>query len=96
MSCPAKLKGEVPRRGRASIEFRDKQGKPVYYCMGYVDKMNDELIGTCAACRQNVKYAQEDFEKAIKEREHENIKVPPADVVPGDGFCDKGERREDG
>lgn len=33
MSCPAKQKGEVPRRGRASIEFHDKQGKPVYYCM---------------------------------------------------------------
>ena len=67
MSCPAKQKGEVPRRGRASIEFHDKQGKPVYYCMGYVDKMNDELIGTCAACRQNVRYAQEDLERAIKE-----------------------------
>lgn len=67
MSCPAKQKGEVPRRGRASIEFRDKQGKPVYYCMGYVYKINDELIGTCAACRQNVRYAQKDLEKAIKE-----------------------------
>ena len=67
MSCPAKQKGEVARKGRPSIEFFDKQGKPVYYCMGYVNEMNDELNGTCAACRQNVIYAQEDFEKAMKE-----------------------------
>lgn len=66
MSCPAKQNGEVPRKGRVSIEFHDKQGKPVYYCMGYVDKMNDELIGTCKACRQNVRYAQEDLEKKLR------------------------------
>lgn len=67
MSCPAKQKGEVNSRGRASIEFHDANGKPVYYCMGYIDKMTDELIETCAECRQNVRYAQEDLERLKKE-----------------------------
>jgi len=67
MSCPARNKGYVPSRGRASVEFYDKQGKPVYYCEGYVDKSTDELIDTCKACRQNVIYAQDDLERLNKE-----------------------------
>ena len=46
MSCPAKDKGEVPRRGQASAEFYEN-GKPRYFPRGYIDKMTDELIDTC-------------------------------------------------
>lgn len=63
MSCPAKDKGEVQRRGAASVEWYDENGKPRYFCRGYVDRMTDELIETCAACRQNVRYAQEELER---------------------------------
>ena len=61
MSCKAKINGEVIKKGKASIEFY-KDGKPQYYCYGYVDASTDELIETCKNCKENVTYAQEDLE----------------------------------
>lgn len=66
MSCPAKAKGEVQCRGEASVEWYDENGKPRYFCRGYIDRMTDDLIDTCATCRQNVRYAQEELERVKK------------------------------
>ena len=66
MSCPAKKKGEVKSRGKASLEFFYRDGEPAYYCYGWIDRKNDELIPTCAECHQNVRFAQEDLDNAIK------------------------------
>jgi hypothetical protein len=63
MSCQAVKKGEVKQKGKPSIEYHDTNGKPVYYCHGYIDCGTEELIKTCANCRKNVIYAQEDLEK---------------------------------
>ena len=40
MECRAKESGKVSRRGQPSIEWY-KDGKPQYYCYGYIDKMTD-------------------------------------------------------
>ena len=65
MACEAKKRGIVPRRGKASIEWWSGN-KPQYYCMGYIDKMYDELLPVCQECRNNVRYAQVDLDAAIK------------------------------
>ena len=67
MLCLAKKYGEVKRRGKTSVEYYDKQGHPVVYCFGYINKFTDELINTCENCRHNVKFAQEDLDKLIRE-----------------------------
>ena len=59
MSCQAVKNGEVKRKGEPTLEFYDKQGKPVYFCYGYIDLRNDELIDTCANCRKNVRWEDE-------------------------------------
>ena len=69
MSCLAKKSGVVNRKGYASIEYYDKDDKPVYYCYGYTDKMTDELIPICKECRKNVIYAQEDMEREYGKRD---------------------------
>lgn len=60
--CPAVAKGEVKSRGKASIEYYDDNGKPVYYCRGYISLEAEGLLPTCDECRQHVKYAQEDLD----------------------------------
>lgn len=60
MSCKAKSNG-VKKRGKASIEFY-KDGKPQYYCYGYIDKETDELIDECRECPEHVYKAQEDLD----------------------------------
>lgn len=66
MSCRAVKNGEVLSKGKASLEFHI-DGKPQYYCYGYVDPRTDELIETCQNCKKNVIYAECDFEKVQKE-----------------------------
>ena len=66
MSCRAVTKREVERRGKPSIEFYDNNGKPVYYCYGWIDCVTGDLKETCSLCRQNVIYAQEDLDKINK------------------------------
>jgi hypothetical protein len=60
--CKAKKTGEVKERGKASIEWRDDDGKPQYYCYGYINQMTDELLDVCRGCKDNVIYAQEDLD----------------------------------
>ncbi len=60
--CQAKKKGIVKRRGKPTIEFH-KDGKPQYYCYGYVDYSTDEPIEICKQCKDFVDNAQADLEK---------------------------------
>lgn len=62
MACKAKLSGKVSRRGQPSIEWY-KDGKPQYYCYGYIDKMTDELLPECKECRSHVYEAQTDLDE---------------------------------
>ena len=61
MACKSKERGKVSRRGEPSIEWY-KDGKPQYYCYGYIDKMADELLPECKECRSHVNKAQDDLE----------------------------------
>ena len=60
--CKAVKTFEVPRRGKPSIEWT-KNGVPQYYCYGWKNKMTDELLDVCQNCKDNVIYAQDDFDK---------------------------------
>ena len=62
MACKANERGKVSRRGEPSIEWY-KDGKPQYYCFGYIDKMTDELLPACTECRSHVSKAQDDLDK---------------------------------
>ena len=46
MSCQAVRNGEVKRKGTSSIEYHHDNGKPVYYCYGYIDCGTGDLIST--------------------------------------------------
>ena len=59
MSCEAKRQGIVRVRGKSSIEWH-KDGKPQYYCYGYMDSFTDELLTQCAECAKHVDKAQDD------------------------------------
>ncbi len=52
----------IKEKGRASIEFY-KDGKPQYYCYGYIDKRTDELIDECKECPEHVYKAQADLDR---------------------------------
>ncbi len=62
MGCKAVASGKVKRKGRASLEFY-KDGKPQYYCYGYIDSMYDEPLPECKECKKFVDHAIEDFER---------------------------------
>jgi len=64
--CRAKETRQVKERGKASIEWRDEDGTPHYYCHGYVDNSTEELLPVCKECRDNVIYAQEDLKKLLE------------------------------
>ena len=51
--------------GRSSIEWY-KDGKPQYYCYGYIDQRTDELIEECKQCPRQVNKAQEDLDEYRK------------------------------
>ena len=63
MSCKAKKNNIwIKDKGKSSIEYY-KNGKPQYYCYGYIDQKTDELIDECKECPKHVYKAQEDLEK---------------------------------
>ena len=62
MACRAKENDKVLRRGEPSIEWY-KDGKPQYYCYGYIEKMSDELLPECKECRSHVSKAQDDLDE---------------------------------
>lgn len=68
MSCQAVKNGEVKRKGKPSIEYHDDNGKPVYYCYGWIDGDTEVLRETCSNCPKNVIYAQRDVEAMNKKQ----------------------------
>lgn len=66
MACKAKDVGKISRRGESSIEWH-KEGKPQYYCYGYIDKMTDELLSECKECRSHTSKAQDDLDAWLKQ-----------------------------
>ncbi len=58
MSCKAKLRQDIKGRGKASVEFVF-EGKPRYFCYGYIDQRTEELIDECRECPENVYRADE-------------------------------------
>ena len=61
--CPVK-----DGRGRPSTEWY-KDGKPMIYCYGWIDRMNDELIPECRNCPDNVYNAQDDLDAWLADKE---------------------------
>lgn len=61
----------VCKNGLVRLPSREweKDGKPQYYCHGWIDKMTDELLPECKACNNHVSRAQEDLENWKKERQ---------------------------
>lgn len=74
MACKAKERGKVSRRGEPSIEWY-KDGKPQYYCCGYIDKMTDELLTECKECRSHVHKAQGDLDEHNRRKRNDYEKV---------------------
>ena len=68
MACKAKENGKASKRGEPSIEWY-KDGKPQYYCYGYVDKMSDGLLQECKECRSCVCKAQDDLDEYNRRKE---------------------------
>ena len=62
MSCEAKLRKDIKDRGKSSIEF-EFEGKPRYFCYGYIDQRTDELIEECKNCPEHVYKADEVMQK---------------------------------
>lgn len=62
MSCKAKLRQDIKDRGKPSIEF-EFEGKPRYFCYGYIDQRTDELIDECRNCPEHVYKADEVMKK---------------------------------
>lgn len=58
MSCKAKLRPDINERGKPSVEFVF-EGKPRYFCYGYIDQSTEELIEECRECPENVYRADE-------------------------------------
>ena len=58
MSCKAKLRPDIKDRGKPSVEFVF-EGKPRYFCYGYIDQSTEELIDECRECPENVHRADE-------------------------------------
>lgn len=63
--CMLVAHGVVRQKGKPSIEFY-KNGKPQYYCMGYIDLMYDEEFPECRECPRWVlgEQCEKDFEEA--------------------------------
>ena len=63
MKCELVNKGIVKEKGNPSLEFY-KNGKPQYYCMGYIDLMTDMEFLECRQCKRYVLQAEKDHEEA--------------------------------
>ena len=63
--CALKAKGIVREKGKPTIEFY-KNGKPQYYCMGYINLMTDEEYPECRECKRWCcgEQSEKDFEEA--------------------------------
>lgn len=63
--CELVAKGIANKKGKPSIEFY-KNGKPQYYCYGYMDKRTEEGLSECQKCPKWVhgEQLERDFEEA--------------------------------
>ena len=63
--CELVINGKATRKGEPSIEFHI-DGKPQYYCNGYVDPMTDDTYDECRRCPKWVSgdKANKDWEEA--------------------------------
>lgn len=59
----ARVKCKLNKRGKPSVEWHDKDGKPQYYCCGYINLMTDEPLEECQNCRDYVDRSQDDLEE---------------------------------
>jgi thioredoxin-related protein len=50
ITCLAVKNKIVPKRGTPTIEFYDKNGKPQYYCRGYMYSDTECAIDECKKC----------------------------------------------
>ena len=67
--CVLVRKGIVKYKGKPTIEFY-KDGKPQYYCYGYMDLMTDEPFEECVNCKKWVygEQCEKDYEEEIARR----------------------------
>lgn len=65
VKCEAVKMDIVKRRGRATIEWY-KNKEPQYYCYGYIDAQNEELLDVCLDCQDHVLRAQQDYNNHYK------------------------------
>ena len=65
MDCKLVAIGKVKRKGNATLEFY-KDGKPQYYCYGYINKMYNEPMKECKECKKYVGQADKDWEEMKK------------------------------
>lgn len=54
-----RVKCVLGNRGKPTAEWF-KNGKPQYYCHGYIDRKTDDLLPECAACPDHVNKAEDD------------------------------------
>ena len=66
--CQLVRTGQARCKGKASIEWYTEDSRPMYYCLGYTDKMTDELLPECNRCSKHVYKAQRDLEAYLKGR----------------------------
>ena len=69
MGCKLVALGKVKTKGNATLEFY-KDGKPQYYCLGYINKMYDEAMEECKECKKYVNNAENDFFEMKRELEN--------------------------
>ena len=55
-NCP------IGKKTRPTCEWY-KDGKPQYYCLGYIDLMNDLPLEECENCKKFVSHAQENLDE---------------------------------
>lgn len=61
----ATVKCALGRRGRPSHEWNDGKRDRIY-CLGYIDRMTDDILPECRNCPDHVDKAQEDLEAFYK------------------------------
>ena len=67
--CELVRTGKTKQKGKASIEWYTEDTMPQTYCLGYTDKMTDELLSECKKCKRHVDKAQEDLEMYLKRKQ---------------------------
>ena len=93
MACAAVAKGIVKRKGKPSIEWY-KDGKPQYYCYGYMDMMTECPIKECIECNKYWAQSQKDIEKYLFEHKNVTLNVEQRGTEgskdeSGEKICDR-------